>query len=120
MRFNNDQVRDAQIIDAMHSGENFPLFGPKAGGTKFNLGGAFYYLEYLSGAIFGFSPAGIAFFIPLLSIASIYLFYLLFKKIFSINITLGLTFLYAISFYAIKYSHFAWNLSFFASFEQDS
>ncbi|KKP68901.1 MAG: hypothetical protein UR66_C0003G0166 [Candidatus Moranbacteria bacterium GW2011_GWE1_35_17] len=109
LRFNNDQVRDAQIIDAMHSGENFPLFGPKAGGTKFNLGGAFYYLEYLSGAIFGFSPAGIAFFIPLLSIASIYLFYLLFKKIFSINITLGLTFLYAISFYAIKYSHFAWN-----------
>ncbi|KKP72503.1 MAG: hypothetical protein UR65_C0014G0016 [Candidatus Moranbacteria bacterium GW2011_GWE2_35_164] len=65
LRFNNDQVRDAQIIDAMHSGENFPLFGPKAGGTKFNLGGAFYYLEYLSGAIFGFSPAGIAFFIYL-------------------------------------------------------
>ena len=109
LRFNNDQVRDAQIIDSMYSGENFPLFGPKAGGTKFNLGGAFYYLEYLSGAIFGFSPAGIAFFIPLLSIISIYLFYLIFKKIFSINITLGLTFLYAISFYAIKYSHFAWN-----------
>lgn len=109
LRFNNDQVRDAQIVDAMHSGENFPLFGPKAGGTKFNLGGAFYYLEYLSGFIFGFSPAGIAFFIPLLSIISIYLFFLLFKKIFTVNIALGLTFLYAISFYAIKYSHFAWN-----------
>ncbi len=109
LRFNNDQVRDAQIVDTMRLGEEFPLFGPKAGGTKFNLGGAFYYLEYLSGAIFGFSPAGMAFFIPLLSIFSIYLFYVLFKKAFSEHIALGLTFLYAVSFYAIKYSHFAWN-----------
>lgn len=108
LRFNADQVRDAQIIDEMREGE-IPLLGPKAGGTKFNLGPAFYYLEYLSGAIFGFTPSGIALFIPILSTISIYLFYLLFKKIFSINATLILTFLYAISFYAIKYSHFAWN-----------
>lgn len=108
LRFNADQVRDAQIIDNMQNGE-IPFFGPKAGGTKFNLGGTFYYLQYLSGAIFGFSPSGIAMFIPILSTISIYLFYLLFKKIFSSNISLGLTFLYAISFYAIKYSHFSWN-----------
>lgn len=109
LRFNADQVRDAQIIDAMHSGEEFPLYGPKAGGTKFKLGPAFYYLQYLSGTIFGFTPGGIALFIPILSVISIYLFYLLFKKMFSVNIALGLTFLYSISFYAIKYSHFAWN-----------
>ncbi|MGW8185507.1 MAG: glycosyltransferase family 39 protein [Candidatus Moraniibacteriota bacterium] len=109
LRFNADQIRDAQIIDTMAAGDNFPFFGPKAGGTKFNLGGGFYYLQYLSGSIFGFSPNGIALFIPILSTISIYLFYLLFKRIFSTNITLGLTFLYAISFYAIKYSHFAWN-----------
>lgn len=109
LRFNADQVRDMQIVEQLHQNQEIPFFGPKAGGTKFNLGGVFYYLEYLSGIFFGFSPAGIAFFIPLLSITSIYLFYLLFKKIFPINITLGLTFLYAISFYGIKYSHFAWN-----------
>lgn len=109
LRFNADQVRDAQIIDSMAAGETFPLFGPKAGGTKFNLGGGFYYLQYLSGIVFGFSPNGIALFIPILSTISIYLFYLLFRKIFPANIALGLTFLYAISFYAIKYSHFAWN-----------
>jgi len=109
LRFNNDQVRDAQIVEAMHSDGDFPLLGPKAGGTKFKLGPAFYYLEYISGFLFGFSPAGMAFFIPLLSTISIYLFYLFFKKIFSVNITLFLTFLYAISFYAVRYSHFAWN-----------
>jgi len=109
LRFNNDQVRDAQIVEAMHSNGDFPLLGPKAGGTKFQLGPAFYYLEYISGFLFGFSPAGMAFFIPLLSTISIYLFYLFFKKIFSANITLFLTFLYAISFYAVRYSHFAWN-----------
>lgn len=109
LRFNADQVRDAQIVDNMQNGEEFPLLGPKAGGTKFKLGGAFYYLEYLSGTIFGFSPWGIAIFIPILSILSIGLFFSLFKKIFSIHLSLILTFFYAISFYGIKYSRFAWN-----------
>ncbi|KKP65028.1 MAG: hypothetical protein UR60_C0010G0017 [Candidatus Moranbacteria bacterium GW2011_GWF2_34_56] len=49
------------------------------------------------------------FFIPILSTISIYLFYLLFKKIFPTSISLILTFLCAISFYALKYAHFAWN-----------
>lgn len=108
-RFNADQVRDATIVTGMYEDGNFPLLGPKAGGTKFKLGPAFYYLEYFSGSIFGFSPWGIALFIPLISLASVGLFYLLFQKIFSKNITLLLTFLYASSFYSIKYSRFAWN-----------
>ncbi len=108
-RFNQDQVRDAQIIDAMAKGESLPLLGPKAGGTTFKLGPAFYYLQYLSGIIFGFTPSGIAFFVPILAIFSIGLFYLLLRNIFSAKISLTLTFLYAISFYAIKYSRFAWN-----------
>lgn len=108
-RFNADQVRDATIVTQMHENNDFPLLGPKAGGTKFKLGPAFYYIEYISGQIFGFSPWGIAFFIPLFSIVSIGLFYILFKKIFSQNITLLITLLYASSFYDIKYSRFAWN-----------
>ena len=86
---------------------DFPLLGPKAGGTKFNLGPAFYYMEYLSALIFGNNPAGIATFIVILSILSIPLFYYFFRFFFQRNICLILTFLYAISFYAIKYSKFA-------------
>lgn len=108
-RFNADQVRDATIVTQMHENNDFPLLGPKAGGTKFKLGPAFYYVAYISGQIFGFSPWGIAFFVPLFSIASIGLFYILFKKIFTQHITLFLTLLYASSFYDIKYSRFAWN-----------
>ena len=43
LRFNNDQVRDIQIVEQIKNGEPIYL-GPKAGGTKFNLGPAFYYL----------------------------------------------------------------------------
>jgi len=108
-RFNTDQVRDARVIDTMTGPDEFPLLGPKAGGTGFNLGPAFYYLQYFSGIIFGHDPAGRAFFIPLLSITSISLFFLWFRKLFSPGIALGLTVLYASSFYAVKYSRFAWN-----------
>ncbi len=108
LRFNNDQARDARVVDQMQLGQ-WPLFGPKAGGTNFNLGPAFYHLEYLSGSIFGFSPAGIAFFIPLLFVISIYFFHLLFRKIFPPHLALALTFLYTLSFFSIKYSRFAWN-----------
>jgi 4-amino-4-deoxy-L-arabinose transferase-like glycosyltransferase len=107
-RFNADQVRDAKIVDAMFEG-TFPLLGPKAGGTEFHLSPAFYYLEYASGFLFGQDPAGIAFFVPLLSIASIALFFILFRLYFSPSLTLVLTSLYSLSFYTIKYSRFAWN-----------
>lgn len=107
-RFNNDQVRDAKVVDEMFSG-HFPLLGPKAGGTTFHLGPAFYYLEYFSGLIFGNTPSGIALIIPLFSVASIGLFFLFFRSYFSPALTLGLSLLYALSFYNIRYSRFAWN-----------
>jgi len=109
VRFNDDQVRDSQVVDKMVNGEGFPLLGPKAGGTKFNLGPAFYYLEYFSALIFGNSPAGIAFFVLLLSIFSIPLFFYFLRFYFSENVSLAITFFYATSFYMIKYSKFVWN-----------
>lgn len=108
-RFNNDQVRDAKIIDLMYEKNEFPIFGPKAGGTEFNLGPAFYYMEYFSGIIFRKNPSGIGLFIPILSSFSIILFYLFFRKIFYTEIAIFLTILYSFSFYVIKYSKFAWN-----------
>ncbi len=108
-RFNADQVRDAQIVDAMADESELPLLGPKAGGTTFRLGPAFYYLEYLSGSVFGQHPAGRALFIPLFSLLSIYILFRLFRFLFPPWLSLALTLLYATSFYAIKYSRFAWN-----------
>lgn len=108
-RFNADQVRDAKVVDEMLEGKNFPLLGPKAGGTTFKLGPAFYYLEYFSGLVFGNSPEGIALFVPLLSIASIGLLFVFLRNYFSANVSLLLTFLYSTSFYAVRYTRFAWN-----------
>ncbi len=109
MRFNNDQVRDIKVVEKMKETGEFPLLGPKAGGTNFHLGATFYYLEYLSGLIFGFNPTGIAFFIPILSLFSIVIFYFLFRKLFPDKVALILTGLYAMAFYAIKYARFGWN-----------
>jgi|GEM_PF-318756 len=109
VRFNADQVRDAKVVDAMVIGTDLPLLGPKAGGTTFNLGPAYYYLLFLSGSIFGQSPEGIATIVPLLSIASIILLFIFLRMTFSPRLALGLTLLYATSFYVIKYSRFAWN-----------
>lgn len=107
-RFGQDQVRDARVVEEMRQG-NFPLLGPKAGGTEFKLGPAFYYLQYLSGAIFGFDEAGIAYFIPLLAVGAIALMFLLLRHFFAAPLALSLTGLYAVSFFAIKYARFAWN-----------
>lgn len=108
-RFNSDQVRDTQIVTAMVEEKEFPLLGPKAGGTKFKLGPAFYYLEYTSAHIFGATPTGIGVLTPILGTVSIVLFFYLMRFYFLPHLSLLLTFLYAISFYAIRYTRFAWN-----------
>lgn len=108
-RFNSDQARDAGIIDKMVSGEEIPLLGPHAGGTNFLLGPAFYYLQFAGAKIFGNQPDAIAYPTLILAILSIPLFYLLLRKLFSKNISLVVAGLYSVSFFAIKYSRFAWN-----------
>src|SRR5512146_3127228 len=52
--FKMDQARDAMLVnEAYQNGPgNLPLLGPKAGGTKANVGPAFYYFQYLSTVIF--------------------------------------------------------------------
>lgn len=109
VRFNDDQARDAQIVNNMIEKNDYPLLGPKAGGTKFNLGPAFYYIEYISALLFGNNPAGIATIILLLSIASIPLLFFFLRFYFSEKISFFTVFLYALSFFAIKYSKFSWN-----------
>ncbi len=109
IRFNNDQVRDTGIVIDMLTTGTMPLLGPKAGGTTFQLGPAFYYILAFSGAVFGATPEGIAFIVPLLSIATLPLLFLFLRRCFATRIALPLTLLAATSFFLIKYSRFVWN-----------
>lgn len=109
VRFNTDQVRDVLVVEKILDGKDFPLLGPKAGGTLFKLGPVFYYFEALSGIFFGNNPSGMALFTGILAVASIPLLYYLLRYYFSVYASLLATLAYSFSFYIIKYSRFAWN-----------
>lgn len=110
LRFNPDQARDAGIIkNAIEGKEKLPLLGPQAGGTDFKLGPIFYYFEFASAKLFGTSPDKMAYPDLIFSILSIPLLYLFLRKYFSLKITLLSVFSFTVSFFAVKYSRFAWN-----------
>lgn len=110
LRFNADQSRDAEVVSQVVDGNApIPLLGPKAGGTVFRLGPAFYYFQIVSAKIFGNFPDKMAYPDLFTSILAIPLIFIFLRKIFGNKISLGLTALFAVSFYAIKYSRFAWN-----------
>lgn len=110
LRFNGDQARDAALISGVIEGKwSLPLLGPRAGGTEFKLGPAFYYMEYLSAKIFGNYPDKMAYPDLFFSILSIPLLFFLLRKYFNDKISLSLASIYAVSFFAIRYSRFAWN-----------
>lgn len=111
LHFELDQARDARVVDnaTMNGPGELTLLGMKAGGTSLRLGPGFYYLEYLSGLIFGDDPQGLATFIPILSVLSIGLFYLFSRRFFGVALSLGLTLLFAVSVYLVMYGRFAWN-----------
>ena len=111
LHFELDQARDARVIDAAFQGNfwDLPLLGPKAGGTFLRLAPGYYYLQYMSGLIFGHDPVGIASFVPLLSFLLLPLLYLLLRRAFSQTESLGLVALAAVSVYLVLYGRFGWN-----------
>jgi membrane protein implicated in regulation of membrane protease activity len=111
LHFELDQSRDAKVVGlALEQGiGNLPLLGPKAAGSFLRLGPLFYYMEYLSGLIFGNNPVGIALLSLILSCGSIALFYFFVKRYFSEKISLMATALFSVSLFMIMYSRFAWN-----------
>lgn len=110
LRFNADQSRDAGIVSNVLEGETPPpLLGPKAGGTEFRLGSAFYIFQIASASIFGDRPDVMAYPDLLTSILAIPLLYLFLRLYFERKTALALTAIFALSFYAVKYSRFAWN-----------
>ena len=110
LRFNADQSRDAGIVSGVIHGEtSWPLLGPKAGGTDFRLGSAFYIFQIASATIFGDRPDVMAYPDLLTSILAIPLLYAFLRLYFDRRIALSLTAIFAVSLYAVKYSRFAWN-----------
>ena len=109
LRFNMDQSRDISLVEYSINNHNWPLLGPKAGGTEFRLGSAFYDFQIFSAKIFGASPVTVAYPDLFFSLLSIPLFFLLVRALFVRTISFSLTWLFAISYFVIKYSRFAWN-----------
>ena len=108
-RFDEDHVRDAQVIAQMDVDRNFIIMGPIAKYTSYHLGPMYYYFEYITFKLFGDAPGNLAYPSLLFSILSIPLLYVVLKKYFSQNITLTLTAIYSVSFNSIEYARFEWN-----------
>jgi hypothetical protein len=73
------------------------------------LGPAFYYLQYVSGLIFGQDPAGITYFVPILGTLAIAFVYFFLRRGFPRFESILLTVLFSVSLYTVMYSRFAWN-----------
>lgn len=110
LRFSVDQPRDARIIDNAISGkENLPLLGPKANGTEFHLGPAYYQLSYLSGRIFGAAPDKYAYPTLLCGILALPLMFVFLRERFSARISLLVTLAMSVSYFMILASRFSSN-----------
>ncbi|MCX6766512.1 MAG: glycosyltransferase family 39 protein [Candidatus Moranbacteria bacterium] len=110
LRFNADQGRDALIVSSAVDGSApMPLLGPKAGGTQFRLGAAFYYFEIVSAKIFGNVPDKMAYPDLFTGILFIPLLFFFLRKYFEKYVSLYLTAIFAVSAYAIFYARFGWN-----------
>lgn len=110
LRFGKDQTRDAAIVrDIIQNNESWPLLGPKAGGTDFKMGPIFYYFQLASAGIFGVAPDKMAYPDLLFSIITLPVLFLFLRKYFNAKMSLALTALYAVSFFAVQNSRFAWN-----------
>lgn len=110
--FKLDQARDAFLISqASEKGIGYlPLLGPRAGGTSLLLGPAYYYFQYLASKIAGsISPPAFAYPDLVFGILAIPMLYFFLKRYFSRDWSLALSGLYAVCFFAVEYSRFAWN-----------
>lgn len=110
LRFNQDQARDVVLVEkVLNRSAELPLLGPVAAKTPFKLGPAYYYMQYASARVFGAEPEKVAFPDLFFSVGSIVLLYLLLRKYFDRKVSLSVIFLFAISYFTIRYSRFSWN-----------
>jgi 4-amino-4-deoxy-L-arabinose transferase-like glycosyltransferase len=110
--FQLDQARDARMIgEVLKDGPGrLPLLGPRAAGTYLRLGPIFYYMQYVSAAIFqSAEPHILAYPDLILSVMAIGLFYFFLRQFFTKPISFITTGLFAFSFMLTQYGRFAWN-----------
>lgn len=109
--FKSDQARDALIMNAVKDGNflDIPLLGPQIGGTEFRLGPITYYFQYISASIFGFTPEGLAYPDLFFGILTIPLLFLLFRRFFSMTLSIWITALSSVSLMLVTFSRFGWN-----------
>lgn len=108
--FYPDQARDVTLVGNFLNGKApLPLMGFRAASTTFDLGAMYYYFQIASGKLFGVRPATMAYPDLFFNILAIPLLYYFLKRYFKTDISLVLTALYSVSFYAIEFSRFAWN-----------
>lgn len=108
--FYPDQARDASIVEDVISGKTgWPVLGPIAASTPFRVGPMYYYFQIVSAEIFGTGPEKMAYPDLLFGILSIPLLYYFLRRYFAPRMAFSMMGLYAVSFYAIRYSRFAWN-----------
>jgi len=108
--FYPDQARDVMVVgDYLNGKTPLPLVGFRAASTFFDLGAMYYYFQILSGKLFGVAPDKMAYPDLFFNVLSIPLFYYFLKRYFKTDITLTLTAIYAVSYYAVEFSRFAWN-----------
>ncbi|MEI7749548.1 MAG: glycosyltransferase family 39 protein [Candidatus Moraniibacteriota bacterium] len=116
LEFKGDQARDAEVVSGVILGHtSWPLLGPVMGnsatdsGEHYRIGPMYYSFQIISAKLFGNTPDSLAYPDLLFSILTIPLFFLFLRRLFGRNLALGLTGLYSVSFFAIRYSRFAWN-----------
>ncbi len=116
LEFKTDQSRDASLVqDVVRHDAPWPLLGPAMGnyatddGAHFRIGPIYYSFQILSAKVFGPTPDALAYPDLFFSILTIPLLYFFLRKAFAEKLSLWLTALYAVSFFAIRYSRFAWN-----------
>jgi len=108
--FYPDQARDVKIVGDYLDGKiALPLTGFRAASTHFELGAMYYYFQIASGKLFGVHPDTMAYPDLFFNVLAIGLLFFFLKRYFRSDISLVLTAMYSVSFYAIEFSRFAWN-----------
>lgn len=106
--FLGDEGRDVMVVRNILRG-NLTLLGPTASVGGFYLGPIYYYMMAPPLFLSGYDPAGPAYLISLLGIATVFLIYLFGKRLYHPIVGLSAAFLYAISPLIVRYSRASWN-----------
>jgi len=109
MTYLGDEGRDVLVVARMIVDHKFTLLGPTASVGGFFLGPIYYYFMLPFLWLWNFDPTGPAVMVGLFGIATIFLVYLLGKKMFDEWVGLIAAALYAVSPLVIAYSRSSWN-----------